>query len=90
MVYILIHTLLGLQRISSTTRTSTRQSKYSIKPADYSTKPLFLEDTDSETNNLLNKFFFYVFSFVVRWQCLKELSVLSIEDAATLSNSGYF
>jgi hypothetical protein len=65
------------------------QSKYSIKPEDYCTKPLFLED--KETNLSLNNFFFYMFSFVGRWQCLtrKELSVLSIEDAATLSSSGY-
>ena len=63
------------------------QTKYSIKPEDYGKLPLFLED--KETNTYLNEFFFYVFSKVGAWQCLKELSVGSTEDAVALSDSAY-
>ena len=63
------------------------QSKYSIKPADYGKKPLFLIDKDSST--YLNEFFFYVFSRVGRWQCLRELNVTSLDQAVSLSQAGY-
>ena len=49
------------------------QTKYSIKPEHYDKLPLFLEDKD--TNSYLNEFFFFVFSKVWDWQCLKELDV---------------
>ena len=63
------------------------QSKYSIKPEDYGKKPLFVVDKDS--NTYLNEFFFYVFSHVGRWQCLRELSVASLDQAVSLSTAGY-
>ena len=55
------------------------QTKYSIKPEHYGKLPLFLDD--KETNTYLNEFFFFVFSKVGDWQCLKELTVGSGEDA---------
>jgi hypothetical protein len=63
------------------------QSKYSIKPEDYGKKPLFV--VDKESNTYLNEFFFYVFSHVGRWQCLRELSVASLDQVVSLSTAGY-
>jgi len=56
------------------------QTKYSIKPEDYGNGklPFFLKD--KETNTYLNEFFFFVFSKVGDWQCLKELAVGSSEE----------
>ena len=63
------------------------QTKYSIMPEDYCKLPLFLKD--KETNTYLNEFFFFVFSKVRDWQCLKELAVTRGEDAFSLAQSGY-
>ena len=65
------------------------QTKYSIKPEHYGKLPgpLFLDD--KETNTYLNEFFFFVFSKVGDWQCLKELAVGRGEDALSLAQSGY-
>jgi hypothetical protein len=87
MAYILIYTLFGIQKISSTTRPISPSKPEDIKPEDHSKKPLFVVDKDS--NTCINEFFFYVFSHVGRLQCLRELSVASLDQAVSLSTAGY-
>lgn len=55
------------------------QKEYSIKPEDYGKLPLFVEGANS--NTLLNDLFCYVCSKIPKMQCMKQLSISSIEKA---------
>ena len=64
------------------------QPQYSIKPADYDTLPLFVDNKSHKT--LLNEFFFYVLSKVSSWQSMKDMTVTSMDDVTELIvNSKY-
>ena len=54
------------------------QEDYRIKPAE----PLFVDKGNSK--NMLNEFFFCVFSKVSFWQCMSELTVTTSDDVMAL------
>ena len=64
------------------------QADYSIKQANYGTKLLSVDKGDRKS--MLNEFFFHVFSKVLSWQSMSELTVTTLDNVTELIlNSSY-